>query len=232
MSRIRVQQKHIEIERNVIERFLLLVKDFIRKYRRIVLYSFIGAVVILVIIIAVSLIIGSTEKGERLRYEQLMAKYYTKLSRGDSEGVRATIGEFAEFVDSAHLDFVEDTGPYILGNMYFSEKMYDNAKKYLLKYVNESPETELTPLAMIKAAVACEELNDLNGAFDLLVKVERGYKESLAGEQIYYQLARYYFLKNDVENAKKYLGREVTAYPDSPYAQLARKRLMLLNAAK
>jgi tetratricopeptide (TPR) repeat protein len=156
-----------------------------------------------------------------------MGKYYA--SEGNGESTLRAINEFRDFVDSSHTSFVGNTGPYIVGNMYFTNKMYKEARQYLLKYVNDSPETELTPLAVLKAAVASEELNDFDKSISLLQRLESEYKGSIIGDQIYYHIARYYLKKNDAVNAKKYLEREITAFPMSPYALLAKERLLLLN---
>jgi tetratricopeptide (TPR) repeat protein len=230
MSRIKVQQKHIVIERNPVEKALITVKDFVMQHKVIVRYAAIALVVLVAITVAVILYLDRVEKGERERYDTLMAKYYSGMARGDDESVRRTISEFGEFIASAHNDYIENTGPYILGNMYYTQKMYGDAKTHLLKYVNDSPETELTSLALLKAAVASAEMNQPDESFQMLSRVEKEFKDSLASDQVYYHIAGYYMKKNNRETAKKYYEREISTYPGSPYAALARKRLLLLNA--
>ncbi|MBN1532505.1 MAG: tetratricopeptide repeat protein [Spirochaetes bacterium] len=230
MSRIKVQQKHIVIERNPVEKALMAVKDFVKQHKVVVRYAALAVFVVIIVVVAVALYLDKIEKGERERYDTLLARYNAGMARGDEESVKSTISQFREFVASAHNDYIEDTGPYILGNMYYSQKMYGDAKRFLLKYVNESPETELTSLALLKAAVASAEMNQLEEAFQMLSRIEKEFKDSLASDQVYYHLAGYYLKKNNRETAKKYYEREITTYPGSPFAAMARKRLLLLTA--
>ncbi len=232
MSRIKIQQKHIEIHRNVIENFLLKVKDLMKKHRSAFRYGSLGLVLVVLIVVAVTIYFDSSEKSERTRYDQLMGRYYSAMARGDDESAKRTISEFNEFVASAHTDYIEDMGPYLVGNMYFSQKMYRDARIHLLKYAEDSPETELTSLALLKAAVASEEMNELDEAYRLFTKLERDHKDSLAAEQIYYHLAGYYLKRNNTDHAKKYYERVITSFPGSPFALLARERLMFLEAVR
>ena len=59
MSRVHIK-KQVEIERNPIEKFLLLVKDSIKKHRKKVISLFAGLIVILIISLGIFIYIESS----------------------------------------------------------------------------------------------------------------------------------------------------------------------------
>ena len=48
--------------------------------------------------------------------------------------------------------------------------------------------TYLAPLALLKAAFALEEANDLKGAIEVYKRLEDKYADSVVADQIFYQL--------------------------------------------
>ena len=229
MSRIRVKKKQIEIERNIIEKFLIKIKDLIKNNRKIFLFCVLGIIAIFAIIIVGSIIYENIEGEERISYEKHIDDYNEIMQAGDTDKALGSINQFKDFIDSAQISSTRELGYYSLGNMYYTQKMYKESIEYLRKFLNEASETELTSIALLKVAVATEEMNDYNGALQIYKRLEEEYSDSVIADQIYYHIGRYYANQNDLTNAKRYFIKEISEYPKSQYAFLAKKRLFLLK---
>ncbi len=69
------ETKTIEIERNVIERFLMAAKELVRKEKNIVLYSVIGVAVACVVAIGIIVAVDIVNTRNDKRFEKIMDDY-------------------------------------------------------------------------------------------------------------------------------------------------------------
>ncbi|MBN2158626.1 MAG: tetratricopeptide repeat protein [Spirochaetes bacterium] len=223
----------IEIERNVIEKFLMNVKEYLRKNRMIAIYAAAGLLAAVVVVIVVIVLVGGVNSRNERRYEIIM-RDYEKKEKDEKEEDSAkieneTIKDLKEFIDSTHFGFTRSMAHYTLGNIYFKRKEYQEAEKYLVSFADREPRSEFAPIALLKAAVAMEESNNLEGARELYRRLEDRYSESILADQIFYNYARVCAELNDRIEARKYYNRVISAFPESAYVQLAKKRLFVLG---
>ena len=64
------------------------------------------------------------------------------------------------------------------------------AKKNLVRFADKEKKSILAPLALLKAALALEEANDLKGAIELYKRLEEKYADSTVADQIFFNAAR------------------------------------------
>ncbi len=224
------ETKTIEIERNVIERFLMDAKVLVRKEKKIVFYSVIGLFAAGVVAIGIIVAVDTVNTRNEKRFEKIMDDYNAFLSAGDAEKVNGVVKDLKSFVDSAYFGFSRTMGFYALGNIQYGRKEYKEAHVNLVRYADKAPKTTLAPLALLKAAIALEETGDLKGALDLYRRLEDKYGDSIIADQIFFNAARVYAKNKDLINSRSYYNRVIASFPESSYAQQARKRLFMLGA--
>ena len=77
-------------------------------------------------------------------------------------------------------------------HIYYDQKEYKEAGNYLLRYADKEPKSNLAPLALLKAAIALEEANDLKGALEIYKRLEDKYCGQHHADQIFFNAARVY----------------------------------------
>jgi tetratricopeptide (TPR) repeat protein len=222
--------KKIEIERNVIEQFLMDLKDQVKKNRKLVVYAIVGLMAIAVIIIAAVITADVVSTRDERRFEKIMDDYARYSATGDGEKIRATIADLKKFIDSTYFGFSHTMAFYALGNIYYGQKEYLEAKKYLVRFADKEPGSHLAPMALMKAAIALEEANDLKSALELYRRLENRYSDSIIADQIYFNTAGLYGKMKDVLNSRKYYNKVISVFPESVFVVQAKKRLFMLGS--
>ena len=230
MAKIK-KKSSIEIERNPIEKFLMSVKDFVKNNRRKVVTVSISVLVILVIsLTAYVVLMGSSEK-QLIKFEVIIDNYRSDPVNQDVKN--KTISDLQNLISDTKFGFVHEMSHYFLGNILFTEKKYDEAFKMFEKFIKKSSDKDVfIPIAVNKAAICLEEQGKIDDAISLLNKYESDNTDSLALDQIYYNTARLYSLKNDQIKSREYFNKVITKYPESVYAERSRERLLLLSMVK
>ena len=221
--------ERIDIERNVIERFLMQVKSYVKQNRKLVITSLLGLLAFIIIVIAAVVAVNMIIERDQKRFEKIMNDYAMYSMMGQKDKLPGIKSDLIKFVDSSYFGFPHTMAYYVLGNSYYDDKDYKKADEYLRIYARKDSSSIFAPLALIKAAVAREEMNDLKGALELYRELEDKYAASVIADQIFFNYARVYGKKNDLFNSKKYYTRVITLFPDSSFANLARKRLFMLG---
>lgn len=226
-----MERREIHIQRNIIENFLMAAKDFIKKNRKLVGYSVLSFIVLLVLIISGMVYYDARESSEVERFESILDQYrnYSGDSAGKTSLLYVTISELDKVVQSSTWGYVARYGNYVIGNLYFENEKYEKAKEYYLKHAEESSAVPFVLLSMQKAAVACEYMNNHNDAFQIYKKMSEKYGDSIMADQIYYDLGRMYQKRNDIYKAREYYYKVITAYPRSIFSGRAKRRLFLLS---
>lgn len=234
MARINIR-RDIEIKRNPIEKALMKIKEFFSKNSKSVLYVFLGIIALLIITFPVVIYIDSVANRQQVQFEQIMETYHANAgAEGEENNQKAkeTIASLKKLVDSSHFGYAHTQGYYVLGNLYYSEKMYKEAKEALLTYVDKAPDDSVfAAAALLKAGIAAEEAGDIDGALKILKKMEedKNFSKSVVADQLNYHLARLYAKKGDAFKAREYFNIVVNTYGMSPYAEMAKKHLFTLG---
>ncbi|MBN2039485.1 MAG: tetratricopeptide repeat protein [Spirochaetes bacterium] len=220
--------RKIEIERNVIERFLMRVKDLVRNKKRPLIYSSIIFVILAVLIISGIVYYHSRENRELIQFEKILDDYYSETGEKVRD-LNRTLDELNKIIESSMWGYVNENGYYIVAGLYFNADKHNEGKEYLLKFVENSPSSFFAPLALHRAGIVSEKLNDIDGALKIYKKLETEYNDSVIADEIYYDLGRIYHLQGDVFKAKEYFNKVISDFPVSMFAVKAKKRLLLLG---
>jgi len=230
MGRINIKN-NIEIERNVIEKYLIKIKDFSKARSSIILYIFIAFIVILSLSIF-GVWKYTNYKASQLAKFEVILENYEKNSKNDKDINKTTLKELLEMSKARNFGFVDEMIPYMIGNLYFKEKDYKEAKNYLMKFIEKSDAPIFNALARLKMGISMEELNDTKGALKVYLEMENRYGESEVIDQVLFNIARIYMKDNNTEETSKYYNKLITQLPSSSFAEKAKKRLLLLGLKK
>jgi len=234
MERIKLKEK-IKIERTLGERFVMAFRHFLEANKQKVIYSLVFLVLLVLIGLGVVVYVDSTNNKQLVSFENLIEDYNKiiespeKDSEDNKEKIQETVASLKQLVEESRFGFLAEMGNYILGNIFFDTKNYNEAIISLLKFSENSQSTTFVPLALQKAALAREENKDLDGALELYKKLEENYLDSIIVDQIYYNLGRIYQQKKDTKEAKKYFDKVISLHAQSPLADQAKKRIFLLD---
>jgi len=225
------KKSNIEIERNPIEKFLMSVKDFSKNNSRKVITVSISVILILIISLTSYILITRSSEKELIRFEVVIDNY--RSDPMNQEVKDKTIAELQNMISGTRFGFVHEMSHYFLGNILFSEKKYSEAYNMFEAFIKKSSDKDVfIPIAVNKAAICLEELGKLDEAITFLSKYEADNSDSIAMDQIYYNTARLYSLKNNQIKAREYFNNVITRYPESVYAERSRERLLLLSMVK
>jgi TolA-binding protein len=220
--------RKIEINRNIIERFLMRVKNIVKANKKSILISLITILVALVLVISAVVITSNRERNEMNKFEKIVENYYSS-DKEKEKLFQKTIDDLNALVDSSYTGYVNNYGYYVIAGLYLSSNKYSEGKTYLLKFVDKSPSNFFAPLALHRAGIACEKLNDINGAFTIFQRLEKDYKDSVLSDEMNYDLGRMYQTKGDILKAREYYNKVITESPVSAFAEKAKKRILLLG---
>ncbi|MFW5770321.1 MAG: tetratricopeptide repeat protein [Spirochaetota bacterium] len=224
--------REIKIQRNVVERGLMAVLEFVKSHRRLVLYSFTG-LILGIILITVSIVYIKSDADKNLvEFETVLDEYrqsYVDSPADRQKNLEKTVEKLNEIIDSSYWGYVNENGYYIIGTLYYNENMYKEARKYFLRFADNSS-SFFTPLAYQQAAISSEHLGDFKKALDLYSILEKDYDDSYLMDQVYYNLGRMYQKEKNIFKAKEYYKKVMSEFPQSFFAKSSKNRLLLLGA--
>lgn len=229
-ERVRSGQSQIEIERNIIERSLMQAKSFVMANRKPVFYTMIGLLSAIVVTIVAIVVVELVLARDQERFEKIMDEYAKYAVAGDAERSRAAVLDLKKFIDSSYFGFSHNMAFFALGSIHFSGKNYKEADEYLVRFAGKESLTIFAPQALIKAALAREEMGNLKGARELYQLLEEKYGDTVMADQIFFNYGRLCWKMKDVINSRRYYNKVITAFPESSFAVQARKRLFMLGA--
>ena len=226
-----MNDRKIEIHRNIIENFLMRVKDFFKGNKKLVIYSLGSILVVIVLLISGIVYINEKEQKEINRLETIINGYYSDEANLE-QNLNKTVEELNTLIKSSWRGYVNENGYYIVAGIYLSQNKNKEGKEYLLKFVDESSSSFFAPLALHRAGVICEKLNDFAEAFKIYSRLEKEYDENLFSDEIFYDLGRMYHRNGETLKAKEYYNKVIKEYPISIFSSKAKKRLLLLGYHK
>ncbi len=218
----------IEIHRNVIEQFLMKMRDFIKQNNKRVLYVFSGLILVFVIIVSVFVYIDGSSTDSRVKFEAVVEHYRSDPMNNDVQ--LKTINDLNALIEENSFGFARKMSYYVLGNIYFERKDYKSSLKMFNEFADESSSDDLfIPIAKNKAALSLEESGDTDGALKMFLEIEADSADSVIMDQVLYGAGRLYAVKGDTVKAREYFSRVMITYPESSFSSRAKERLFLLS---
>lgn len=224
--------REIDINRNVIERFLMRVRNFVRKNKKTVTISVLSVIAGSALLLAAIVIYQEKEKWDLAEFEEVLNKYRELQIEDEEERkkeLQKTVNSLIDVMDSSYWGYVDENGYYIIADLYRQSGMDVKAKEYYLKFVENSPDSFFAPLALQCAGIINEKLGQRDEAFKIYQRLENKYEESIVTDEIFYNLGRVYQEKGELMKAREYFNKIVFLYPRSVFAEKAKKRLLLLG---
>lgn len=222
---------NIEIHRNVIERYVMTAKEFVRENSKKVKYGTIAVLAVITVLIAADFIYGHLASKERGRLDAIMDTY--RAGSANPEIAAKCREDLLVLVKDAKTGHAKDMGTFLLASILFDEKKYQESLEYYIKFADDSSSgTLFVPLAVNKASVCLEEMGKYDQAITLISKYSENKDFLIVMDQMLYNTGRLYALKGDTAKAREFFNMVRTDYPQSPYAEKAKERLFLLSMPK
>jgi len=230
MAKIK-NKSSIEIERSPIEKFLMEVKDFSKNNTRKIFTVIVSIIVLLGVTLTAYVFFTRSSEKELVKFESIIDNY--RSDPLNKELKDKTIVELQGLIRESKFGFVHQMSHYFLGNILFSEKKYNEAYNMFDAFIKKSSDKVVfIPIAVNKAAICLEEQGKLDEALGVLNKYEADNSKSIVMDQIYYNTARLYSLKNNQIKAREYFNNVISKFPESVYAGRSKERLLLLSLVK
>jgi tetratricopeptide (TPR) repeat protein len=226
------QRKDIEIRRNIVEKGLMAAKEYVKANLRSFMYAGVALIAAAVLLVVGIIYYESRESAELSRFEQVLEGY--RLFTNPEPGERAkmvgnTVKELNAIIDNSYWGYVNRFGYYVIGGLYYSEKMYSEARKYFLLFAGKNPRSFFAPLGLQQAARSSEYLGDFKESLKIYMELEKKYGDSAVADQILYDLGRVYQREGDIFKSREYFNKVISSFPRSQFAQKSRERLLLLG---
>jgi tetratricopeptide (TPR) repeat protein len=220
----------IDIERNIVERFLMRIKESSKGRKKQILLV-IGILFLCAILAITGIVFYNTKANNELtEFEKILDQYY--MSSEKDSILENTVNGLNKIINKSLWGYVNENGNYIVAGVLLSAEKYTEGKDYLLKYVEKSPSSFFAPLALHKAAIIYEKLDDTENAYKLYSRLEKEYKDSVIIDEVYYNLGRLFQIKGDFLKAKEYYNKIISEFPMSMFSAKAKNRLFLLTYNK
>ena len=227
--------RDIEIKRNIIERFLMRIRDFAIKFKKGVLISLVSIIAVTSLLIAGVILYEKKVEWDLADFDQILKKY-NELKIDNKEEKKNELGKTVKLlndvINSSYWGYINKNGYYVIANLYASMDMLNEAKDYLLKFADKTSGSFFTPLALNRAAIINEQLGKQDDAFKIYQQLEMDYADCLIIDEIYYNLGRIYQIKGEKSKAREYYNKIVSSYPRSIFAEKAKKRILMLGYLK
>ena len=211
-----MQGREIEIKRNIIERFLMRVRDVIIKFRKGVLISLISIVALTALLIAGIVFYEKKNVWDMADFERQLKKYNDlKIDNKEEKAkeLAKTVKSLNDVIDSSYWGYINENGYYIIANLYSSMDMLNETRDYMLKYAYKSPKSFFAPLALNRAAIINEQLGKPDEAFKIYQQLEKDYEDCMIIDEILYNLGRSYQVKGEKLKAREYYNKILSSYP-------------------
>ncbi|MDR0474984.1 MAG: tetratricopeptide repeat protein [Treponema sp.] len=206
---------------------------FLQKHRKPLLA--LGIIIIAGIVFSVAFftIRGVLEKKAIAKVEDLERRINEQgilYDAIDSDSVAAMLEELNNFTASGFTFGYAAARAYSLSaDIYFTRSEWNKAEEAWVLASRKAPKIYIAPIALFNAAVAAEEQGKLNEAIGY-------FKESLefsvinpAAPRARFNIGRIHEQCNEIEKARDAYHELIEKNPDSPWANLAHNRLIVLE---
>ena len=220
-------KNNIEIERNIIEQYLLTVKDYVKNNRGLVKTVLICIFTLIIVAVSADFYMSHVSAAAKERFDAVLDSYRAKP--GDAETIEKNKSELRSLIKDTCFGYVHDMSHYFLAAILFDEKKYDEAYDMYSLFIKKSSSDRLfIPLAVVKSATCLEGLGKTDEAIKLLLRYEEDKDFVVVQDQLIYNSGRLYAKKGDKTKAREYFERLKNDFPQSPYTERAKERLMFI----
>lgn len=143
-----------------------------------------------------------------VRQDAALAELESLSSKGGIVGVRANM---------------------LKAEILFQKKDFENSRSAWVKAAETKKSVYTAPICFYNAAVCSENVNDLDSAVAYYSRCV-GAKEFYLSDHAYFNLGRVYEAKGDYENAKKSYETLFDGHSSSPWAPVAKSRVISINS--
>lgn len=221
----------IEIERSIIEQYLMAIKDFVKRNSKNVRLAAVSLLILTVLSVSVFIYIDRSSSSSFKKFEAIVDAY--RMNPGDRAVKDKTIEDLRALISSTKFGHARQMSFYVLGNLLYEDAKYGEACDMFITFIKKSSSDEIfIPIAVNKASVCLEEQGKTDEAISLLLEFEEENKDSIIMDQILYNTGRLYSIKGDRAKAREYFDKVMATYPDSVFSERARERLILQGAMK
>lgn len=223
------------------ELFLDGLAGFLQK-NRIFMLSFLLAIALFFIVFAIVSEVKSHRVEEStLMAENLEARYDTWAENMDKEEEEKpdNLSEIEEDLIS-QADEIWETYPnlyaaqralYVKGNIFYKKEDWASAAEVFITLQERFQDSYLAPIALHIAAIASEEMDDIDGALELHNLIVSLYSETYPDTaRSIFTLGRLYEYKGQYEEASNQYNILISEYTTSNWTKLARDRIIYLQA--
>jgi len=224
-------RKNIEIERNVIEKYLMTIKDFVKRNSRMVKIVSISILAAVAVLAAGNLIYRQNSISDRAKFDSVIDSY--RSDPANSENIEKCKADLRNLIKETSFGYVHDMSYYTLASIVFEEKKYQEAYDLYAAFIKKSSSDKLfIPIAVEKAAICLEEQGKYDEALNLLLKYQDDANFEVFRDKLLYNIGRLYSIKGDRVKAREYFNRISSEYPQSSYAERAKERMLYLSVQK
>jgi len=224
----------IEIERNLVEKYLIKLKHKIQDHIKIV--KKVGVFLILLVLLFFILLFvhGKIEKSHSNEFFSLLKQYdKTKIMPGGEKRnklLNQVIQNSTQLCNSLWSSKYSPNGCLVAALTYLEKKDNKNYAKMLNEYVNLNNDKYLGSYILFYAAYAYEASFELEKAYKLYDKLQKMYKTIQKEDIGLYHKARVKYLQNNYKEAKKLFNLLKKEYPQSSYLKDAKNYLLLIKS--
>lgn len=223
------------------EQFLDSLAGFLQK-NRIFFLSFLIAIALFFIIFA----IASEVKNRRIEESTIMVEELQKQFEKWSENMDKEEAEQPEDMGEtdkeliAEADSILEKYPnlyaaqralYIKGNVYYKKSEWSSAAEVFILLQERFPKSYLAPIALHIAAIASEEMDEIDRALKLHNQIISSYASMYPDTpRSIFTIGRLYEHKEQYEEAKEQYNTLINEYTSSNWTKLARDRIIYLQS--
>jgi tetratricopeptide (TPR) repeat protein len=236
----------LEIKRDAIEKFLMRIKDSIKKHKKAAI-----AVVCTIVLLCAAAVVGAVLYQKSV--DDSLAEY-AKISDDFDDSVRKisediprtmenydllnskinelkadTAVKIVKLKEKSKFGYIARDGYYLAGGYYLEAEKNEEAIKYFELFIKENPESELAPLALFSIGVSYENSGNIDKALENYLSIEKKYPNGKFNARNLYDIGRMYQKKGDLAKAKEYYEKVKVQHTNTLHSDYATARLMLLN---
>jgi len=207
------------------------IAGFLQKNRKVIL----PLLLIIAVGVAFSVIFfsirGVLEKKAIAKVEILEKRKNELGTIGESSNsaeVEALLNDINEFAPST-FGYASARAYSLEADIYFSRKEWNKAEETWILAARKAPKIYLAPISLFNAAVAAEEQGKLEAAIDYLSQSLDFSGVYPAAARARFNIGRIHEARQDKNKAREAYRELIEKSPDSPWANLAHNRLIILD---